>query len=87
MDAAADAGADAVKLQLFEADRLLGRAAVLAGYQARSGASDPFEMLRACELSVEDMVPVAARARARNLHAIVTVFNVGTVTAVVEPSM
>jgi len=55
VDAAADAGADGVKLQLFEADRLLGRAAVLAGYQARSGASDPFQMLRACELSVDDI--------------------------------
>ena len=33
-DAAAEAGADAVKLQLFETDLLMGRAAKLAAYQA-----------------------------------------------------
>ena len=32
-DAAADAGADAVKLQLFETDRLMSKAAKLAAYQ------------------------------------------------------
>ena len=37
--AAADAGADAVKLQFFQANRLLGDAAALAGYQKRAGAT------------------------------------------------
>jgi N,N'-diacetyllegionaminate synthase len=36
-DAAADACADAVKLQLFRTDLLLSRAAKLAAYQAAAG--------------------------------------------------
>ena len=40
VDAAAEAGADAVKVQWFEAERLVSRRAKLAVYQARSGAVD-----------------------------------------------
>ena len=36
-DAAADAGADAVKLQFFETDRLMSKAAKLAAYQKAAG--------------------------------------------------
>lgn len=75
-DAAADAGADAVKLQLFRTDLLLSRAAKLAAYQAAAGETDPVEMLRRLELSVDEMEPVAERAHARGIHAIVTVFSV-----------
>lgn len=75
-DAAADAGADAVKLQLFRADLLMSRAAKLAAYQKAAGELDPIEMLRRLELSVEQMEPVVQRAHARGIHAIVTVFSV-----------
>ncbi len=44
-DAAADAGADAVKLRLFETDRLMSKAAKLAAYQ-NAGETDPLAMLR-----------------------------------------
>lgn len=80
VDAAATAMADAVKLQLFETDRLLSRAAKLAAYQEKSGATDPFEMLRDLELSVEEMRPIVDRAHACGLHAIVTVFSVELVS-------
>ena len=46
VDAAADAGADAVKLQLFNAELLMSRASRLAAYQAGSGETDPLAMLR-----------------------------------------
>lgn len=75
-DAAADAGADAVKLQLFETDRLMSRAAKLAAYQKNAGETDPLAMLRRLELSIDDMAKVVHRAHARGIHAIVTVFSV-----------
>lgn len=76
VDAAADAGADAVKTQFFEAERLMSRAARLAAYQTDAGERDPIEMLRRLELSLADMARVIDRAHARALHAIVTVFSV-----------
>jgi N,N'-diacetyllegionaminate synthase len=75
-DAAADAGADAVKLQLFETDRLMSMAAKLAAYQKNAGETDPLAMLRRLELSIEEMAQVVDRAHKRGIHAIVTVFSV-----------
>lgn len=75
-DAAADAGADAVKLQLFETDSLMSKAAKLAAYQKNAGETDPLAMLRRLELSIDDMAKVVDRAHARGIHAIVTVFSV-----------
>jgi N-acetylneuraminate synthase/N,N'-diacetyllegionaminate synthase len=75
VDVAAKCGADAVKFQLFEARRLMSATSSLASYQARAGESDPVEMLRRLELSVEQLAPVVARAHARGICAIVTVFS------------
>lgn len=75
VDAAADAGADAVKFQWFDAEMLMSRASRLASYQAAAGERDPLAMLRRVELAPESMARAAARARARGLHAIVTVFS------------
>ncbi len=77
--AARRAGADAVKLQWFETGRLLSRAARLAAYQARGGATDPFAMLRGLELGSAAMRDIAESARSAGLHAIVTVFSVDLV--------
>lgn len=74
-DAAADAGADAVKLQFFETDRLMSKAAKLAAYQKNAGETDPIEMLRRLELSIDEMAQVVDRAHERGIHAIVTVFS------------
>ncbi len=75
VDAAHAAGAHAVKLQLFETDRLMSSASRLAAYQRDSGATDPFSMLRALELSIDQMAPIVERAQAFDLHAIVTPFS------------
>ena len=80
-DAAAAAGADAVKLQYFRAERLLSRRAGLARYQADGGAADVATMLRGLELDLDAMIAVADRAHARGLHAVVTPFSVETVDA------
>lgn len=74
-DAAAAAGADAVKLQYFETDRLMSRAAKLAAYQKAAGETDPITMLRRLELTLDEMALVVERAHARGIHAIVTVFS------------
>jgi N-acetylneuraminate synthase/N,N'-diacetyllegionaminate synthase len=80
--AAARAGADAIKLQLFEAERLMSRASRLAEYQAAAGEKDPVEMLRRLELPLDAMGKVVACAHDEKLHAIVTVFSL----ELVEPS-
>jgi sialic acid synthase SpsE len=75
VDAAAGAGADAVKLQHFRADLLMSRASRLASYQEKAGESDPLAMLRRLELSPEDLAHVAFRAHQRGIHSIVSVFS------------
>ncbi|MEZ6163705.1 MAG: N-acetylneuraminate synthase family protein [Phycisphaerales bacterium] len=74
-DAAADAGADAVKLQFFRTDLLMSKAAKLAAYQKNAGETDPIEMLRRLELSLSDLARVVDRAHQLGIHAIVTVFS------------
>ncbi len=72
----AEAGADAVKLQLFSAERLLSKAARLAKYQEDAGATDPQALLAALELSPEQMQPIIEAAHAAKVHAIVSIFSV-----------
>lgn len=71
-----DAGADAVKFQLFDADLLMSGASRLATYQREAGESDPREMLRRLQLSSEQLARAAAEARRLGVHAIVSVFSV-----------
>ncbi len=75
VEAAADAGADAVKFQWFEADRLVGDASATAAYQRRAGVADQTSMLRALELGADDLGRCIEAAHGRNLAAIVTVFS------------
>ena len=79
--AAKRAGADAIKLQLFQTDLLLSRAAKLAAYQKNAGAEDPFDMLRRLELKIEDMRAVVDTASKLKVQAIVTVFSVELASA------
>lgn len=78
--AAANAGADAVKLQLFDPDQLLSAEAELAGYQ-EAVADDPLQMLRKLQLGVDDMLKVKQLAHELGLGFIVTPFSLENVDA------
>ncbi len=72
--AAAEAGADAIKLQYFRACDLLASDAALATYQREAGETDPKSMLERLELSLDEMRRVIDHAHALGVHAIVTPF-------------
>jgi N,N'-diacetyllegionaminate synthase len=69
IDAAADAGADAVKFQTFSADRLASPSAPKAAYQAAATGSEEsqHDMLARLELSADDHVALAARCAQRGV--------------------
>ncbi|MGP1346012.1 MAG: N-acetylneuraminate synthase family protein [Phycisphaerales bacterium] len=75
VDAAAEAGADAIKTQWFRSDLLLSSAARLAMYQASAGERDPVAMLDRLCLGLDEMRAVVDHTRARGLHAVLTVFS------------
>lgn len=81
--AAAAAGADAVKLQLFDPDRLLSRQALLAGYQAGQ-AADAKALLRGLALKPEAMARVGDEARSHGMRFIVTPFSPGDVRVLAD---
>jgi N,N'-diacetyllegionaminate synthase len=81
LDAAAVAGADAVKLQYFRTDELLSADAQLAVYQREHAvdavdAIDAAALLRGLELSDAHFAAVRDAARQRGLHFVVTCFSV-----------
>lgn len=79
VDAAADAGADAVKLQTFDADHLVSDDAPLATYQQRSGgAGGQRELLDGLQLSAAGHSTVLERARERGVVFLSTPFDVAS---------
>lgn len=77
IDAAAEAGVDAVKFQTFRAERLVARHAAKAAYQMRSTDPDEsqFEMIRKLELSEQDHDQLIAHARHKNVEFMSTPFD------------
>jgi N,N'-diacetyllegionaminate synthase len=76
VSAAADAGADAVKFQMFSANRLATAEAPQAAYQeARVGRESQRDMLRRLELGAEAHRELAAASRARGLLFLSTPFD------------
>jgi N-acetylneuraminate synthase/N,N'-diacetyllegionaminate synthase len=77
VDAAADAGADAVKFQTFVAERLTTAATPKAEYQReRTGASDSMrDMLRSLELSAEAHTTLQRQCAARGVLFLSTPFD------------
>ena len=69
VDAAVKAGADAVKFQTFNADRLVSREAPMAAYQVRNmgGRGSQHDMLRGLELSEEAHRKVMAHCEERGI--------------------
>ncbi len=80
VDAAADAGADAVKFQTFRTDALVSRAAPKAGYQVETTGPDESqrEMLARLELSPEAHAGLQARCAKRGVVFFSTPFDEGS---------
>jgi sialic acid synthase SpsE len=71
-----EAGADAVKLQIFRATQLLHGSARFAEYQqSRTDAADPVEMLLQYELPLEDIATIVASVRALGMIPLATPFS------------
>lgn len=81
--AAAACGADAVKLQLFRATRLVHPSATMALYQRqRVRAADPLEMLRRYELEEDEVAEVVEAVRGLGLIPLATPFSIEDVDLV-----
>lgn len=76
VDVAADCGADAVKFQTFNAERLATREALKADYQRRSGdGHSQLEMLRELELDESAHVTLGQSCQARFVQFLSTPFD------------
>jgi N-acetylneuraminate synthase len=80
VDAAADAGADAVKFQTFRADAMALASAPKAAYQDRQIGADISQnaMLKALELPEDWHMLLQARAKARGIDFLSTAFDFGS---------
>jgi N,N'-diacetyllegionaminate synthase len=86
VDAAARAGADAVKFQTFRADRLAAPAAPKAAYQERSTSArqSQRDMLRELELGRSAHVALRRRCRDRGVEFISSPFDLESVALLAE---
>lgn len=75
IDAAADAGVDAVKTQLFDADLLLSRASDLTSAQRAAGETEARAMLSRLQLTREELMRFVDHAHRRGVQAIVSIFS------------
>lgn len=86
IDAAADAGADLVKFQTFNADRQVTRSAKKAGYQIQltDGAESQHNMLRRLELTEAMHYELISHCGMRNIGFFSTGFDVESVDLLVK---
>jgi N-acetylneuraminate synthase/N,N'-diacetyllegionaminate synthase len=85
VDVAADCGADAVKLQVFRAQKLMHGSAAFADYQKLQCAdADPVAMLQRYELSDSELSTIIDAARDRGLVPLATPFSPDDITTVVK---
>lgn len=89
VDRAADAGADAVKFQTFQAKKLATRQAPKAGYQRKTTKADEsqLEMLRKLELPRAWHADLQKRARSRGIQFLSTAFDSGSLDFLEELDM
>lgn len=82
IDAAVDAGADAVKFQVFRADELATSAAPTAGYQRQTAGDSQQAMLRKLELSDAEFRRLRDHAQSRGIGFLATPFGISDVDRV-----
>ncbi len=89
VDAAADAGADAVKFQTFDAAKLAAKSAPKAAYQKNvtEAGESQLEMLRKLELSREWHAELQAHAHGRRIEFLSTAFDPDSLDFLVELDM
>lgn len=80
VDVAAEAGADAVKFQTFNAERLVAATADKATYQkeATGGGNNQLDMLRGLELRADDFPALKRHAERRSITFLATPFEEGS---------
>jgi len=81
IDAAAEAGADAVKFQSFRADKTVSKAADKAAYQKETtqASESQYEMIKRLELSVEDHKEVIQYCHERNIKFMSSPFDLESI--------
>jgi len=85
VDAAAEAGADAVKFQAFRADRLTTSTARAATYQSHAiGATSQQVMLSRLELSAHQLKRIADHCRERSIMFLATPFGAADLEGLLE---
>ena len=77
IDAAADAGANAVKFQTFKSELLASKSAPKASYQNQTASvsESQLEMLKKLELSQQDHRVLFERAKSKNIDFLSTPFD------------
>lgn len=76
IEAAKECGCDAVKFQAFKTENLVTRIAAKAEYQeGKSGGRSQFEMLKALELSGDELAVLSAHAQAVGIPLFYSVFD------------
>lgn len=84
VDAAAEAGADAIKFQTFDPDELVTETAQRAAYQVADGSDPQREMLRRLTLPADDFRRLRTRAHERGLLFLSTPFDLSSLGVLVE---
>lgn len=86
VDAAVEAGADAVKFQTFKAERLVTARAAKAAYQDRAlGTEEPqLQMLRKLELTERDHATLASHCASSGIEFLSTPFDVESIAFLVD---
>lgn len=88
VDAAAEAGADAIKFQTFKAETLVAKGTATADYQKQqTGSDDQFEMLKKLEMSEDLHKKLIEHCRHLNIEFMSTPFDLDAANFLVDHGM
>ena len=81
VDAAKEAGVDAIKFQTFKADKLVTRNAAKANYQKETTGTDEsqYNMLKKLELTYDEFIQLKEYCDQKKIHFMSTAFDLGSV--------